>query len=135
MSSTSSDNDIAALVNQYATEASDEAIQAVEAIEATVHEAADAADEVADVGGEVMDIVNELSAGDRMAAVNAAMDLFDNETGAEVEEAVDALTATADAGRAALEEVVDVAGVFADAEAAIEDDIAQIELPLEFFKF
>lgn len=133
--STTDSTDYEALINQYATEASDETTQAVEAIEAAVHEATEAGDEAADVGREVWDILGELSAGDRMAAAQAAMDLFDDQTGTEVEQAVDALRETLDAGRVVIEQVMDIADVFADAEAELQDDIASIDLPLEYFQF
>lgn len=129
--STSDNTDYSALIDEYTDDVNDEAVDALEAVHKTVDQAGEAFDESADVGEEVYEILMNVNAGDRMAAVQAALGLLDDQTGKEAREAKDAIEAVGAHAQTALTEVRDLADVLAGGAQEISDGIARIELPIE----
>lgn len=91
----------------YTDDLTKEVKEAVTQVEQVVDEGSEAVDEAADVGQEVYDILMELSEGDRQGAVRAVLDIFSDETGREVREAIDA-------AKQVLAETEDVTEAFTD---------------------
>lgn len=91
-----------------------EATEALRQITETVADAEDAADEVTDVVSPVVEALSDLSAGDRAGAAHAALSLFDEGTGKEIEEARAAVMATVASANASADEVDDVIDIVAE---------------------
>lgn len=122
MSQTDQQNgSIASNVDQYTDDLTNETTEAVQQIARTVDQAAQAADQALDLGDEVTNALDALSRGNRAAAIDAALSLLDDESGAEAREAVAALKATKHELERSWNELEDVADLLADAVSNVED--------------
>lgn len=130
MSADRDDSDIADAVDKRTDKAKTEVHEAVVSILGTVDAAATAADEGMDVALETKTVLRHLSAGKRMAAAEAAIEVLDDDTRAEADEALAAVRDVQHEADAAFGELVDVADVISDAAVDLSDGMMRVDLPL-----
>lgn len=94
-------------VDAYTDDLTKESIEAIKEIEGVVDKASGLEDEIIPVRDEVFMILSNLSKGDQVGASRAVIELFDDQTGKEIDEAVEAANQIA-------AEAVDVRGEIAD---------------------
>lgn len=118
-------------IETYTDTVETEVHEAVTAVLGVVNTAAEAGDQTWDVAEEIGPIVRQLSMGERVVAAEAAIDLLDDDTRTEAEQALDAIQQVMDDTETAIAEVVDVGDLLADGAAAIEAGVLSLDIPLD----
>lgn len=120
---------IEASVDQYTDDLSSEVVDVVQSVESVVDRAADAATPTRHIGNEVYAIFDALAAGNRALAAQAVLELLDGDTRDAAQRVIQVARDVHKELENMMKEIADVAQTIDNGVAALDDEIAKIEIP------